>query len=335
VYVEGSSAGEPFSIHPLSHLAQPMMQAIRGDTQFIGLSLLRFSNMDDIKNSKDVSLGGSQTSTASNTSNFGTVQEHRVQNTGLCSSFFAPVASLAAHSLRQHTLVSSAFPHPSLQLLLQTPPSPTTTREADLQEVNQVEHNEQQRREDPASSYDDQIHPGSPVSTSESSERSRYSPVSQRSSSAPTSPASSNPTPSPVPGPSPISQSSSKAPRVSVRRKHQCTWDGCQQSFTCSAHLQTHLRIHSGDKPFLCQFEGCTRAFAVKSSLVIHQRTHTGERPFGCEFQGCGKGFRDSASLTKHRRTHTGEKPFICSECGRGFKQSGHLSRHVSRHTRD
>ena len=112
----------------------------------------------------------------------------------------------------------------------------------------------------------------------------------------------------------------------SGEKPYQCTV--CQKAFTQAANLTAHLRTHSGEKPFKCPI--CQRGFSQSSSVTTHMRTHTGERPYRCDF--CGKGFADSSTLTKHKRTHTGEKPYVCKICNLRFSQSGNLNRHLKTH---
>ncbi|NXC61076.1 ZN148 protein, partial [Aleadryas rufinucha] len=109
---------------------------------------------------------------------------------------------------------------------------------------------------------------------------------------------------------------------LKTHKSHVC--EHCNAAFRTNYHLQRHVFIHTGEKPFQCS--QCDMRFIQKYLLQRHEKIHTGEKPFRCD--ECGMRFIQKYHMERHKRTHSGEKPYQCEYCLQYFSRTDRVLKH-------
>ncbi|XP_033909612.2 zinc finger protein 408-like isoform X1 [Acipenser ruthenus] len=137
-----------------------------------------------------------------------------------------------------------------------------------------------------------------------------------------------------------------------------CKCAVCDKELANPGSLRNHMRLHTGEKPFLCPY--CGKSFRQQGNLRGHLRIHTGEKPYRCEYCNgyfsqlpelrrhlishtgeaylcpiCGKALRDRHTLRAHEQLHTGDRPYKCDQCEKAYTLATKLRRHQKNHLED
>ncbi|XP_070253971.1 zinc finger and BTB domain-containing protein 32 [Myotis yumanensis] len=96
----------------------------------------------------------------------------------------------------------------------------------------------------------------------------------------------------------------------------------------CPSRQQPFRPPPARSRPYSCSV--CGKRFSLKHQMETHYRVHTGEKPFSCGL--CPQRSRDFSAMTKHLRTH-GAAPYRCSLCGAGCPSLASMQAHMRGHS--
>lgn len=83
---------------------------------------------------------------------------------------------------------------------------------------------------------------------------------------------------------------------------YQCNL--CPKIFSAPEHLNQHVNVHMGSKPFKCRF--CNKGFSSKGNMLQHEKSHTGGKTYRCSY--CAKSYSTAEMFQQHLEVKHSQK---------------------------
>ncbi|XP_055938704.1 transcription factor IIIA-like isoform X2 [Argiope bruennichi] len=116
---------------------------------------------------------------------------------------------------------------------------------------------------------------------------------------------------------------------------YYCPYENCSASYCRKDRYETHIRSHTGEKPFICSYEDCGKSFTSSSHLKRHEGTHGSS--YRCTVENCLEILKTKDTLRKHiKEVHLKlkkHKVYTCTQCGKEFNKHNTLQKHELRHS--
>ncbi|XP_077476908.1 zinc finger protein 292a [Stigmatopora argus] len=114
-------------------------------------------------------------------------------------------------------------------------------------------------------------------------------------------------------------------------QKQKVVCQYCRRQFVNVQHLNDHLQMHCGTKPYICIQLGCKANFNSNSELLMHKKIHS-EFKAQCMFPNCGQVFSEAYLLYDHEAQHY--LTYTCStdDCGKIFYSQAQFLSHQQIH---
>lgn len=106
----------------------------------------------------------------------------------------------------------------------------------------------------------------------------------------------------------------------------------CRRHFVSVTHLNDHLQMHCGSKPYICIQMKCKAGFNSYAELLAHRKEHQVFRA-KCLFPKCGRIFSQAYLLYDHEAQHYNTYTCKVTGCGKVYRSQSEMEKHVDDHS--